>query len=95
MIIGNSERSELLGLELEDLMINPFFEARVSFDQAIFPLAFLDDKQVVIITSKSSDFPKASYLMTNNSHLMAIAKVYFEKQWADSQTVKAGGNSEL
>jgi hypothetical protein len=30
--------------------------------------------------------------MTNNSHLMAIAKVYFEKQWADSQTLKAGGN---
>ena len=91
MIIGNTERSSFQ-FELEDLMINPFFEARVSFDQAIFPLAFLDDKQVVIITSKSSDFPKASYLMTNNSHLMAIAKVYFEKQWADSQTVKAGGN---
>jgi sugar-specific transcriptional regulator TrmB len=91
MIIGNTERSSFQ-LNLEDLTINPFFEARISFNQAIFPLAILDEKQAVIITSKSSDFPKSSYLKTNNPHLMALAKVYFEKQWTDSQTLKAGGN---
>ncbi|MGA2682580.1 MAG: TrmB family transcriptional regulator [Candidatus Bathyarchaeia archaeon] len=91
MIIGNTERSSFQ-FSLEDLITNPFFEAKVSLNQAIFPLAILDEKQAVIITSKPSDFPKASYLKTNNSHLMAIAKVYFEKQWTDSQTLKAAGN---
>jgi sugar-specific transcriptional regulator TrmB len=91
MIIGNTERSSF-HLNLKDLMANPFLEARVSLNEAIFPFAILDEKQAVVITSKLSDFPKASYLETNNSHLMAIAKVYFEKQWTDSQTLKPTGN---
>ena len=90
MIIGKPERSSFQ-FNLEDSMINPFFEARVSFNQAIVPLVILDEKKIGIITSESSDFSKAAYLMTNNSHLTAIAKVYFEKQWTDSQTSKRAG----
>jgi sugar-specific transcriptional regulator TrmB len=72
---------------VEKLKAYSCFDLKIISHNPCTVLALFDEETVMIDTSSSTSFVKSPAIWSNNSCLIGLAKIYFEKMWTDSTSI--------